>query len=250
MRPKRIVDPQVVFNDGMRRFLLVPTVAAALALAAPSSSSARVVEIGGNLDNVSPSCPSTPCLAVTRTTGFQVAARDVRNPFVATTLGRVVAITLKLGKPSTSQTAFFDRQSGGTAKVRVAVLRPAPGSTATAPQYVLNSQTTDLNVVPYFGTTVQLPLSQTLLVRRGYIVAVTVPTWAPILAVSGLNDTYSWRASRVAPCTTNTESQMPHTLAGSSRRYSCLYKPARLTYTATIISIPAAPAPSRTPTRR
>jgi hypothetical protein len=235
---KRIIDRPVVLNHGMRRSPLVLLAAAGLGLAAPSGASARVVELGATSEKATPSCPDNPCLAVTRTTGFQVSEGDRRNLFAATATGRVVAFTLRLGRPSASQIGFFNRQAGGTARVRLAVLRPVRSSTPGTPSYVLNAQSTDVNVQPYFGATVQLPLYTSLLVRKGWVVALTVPTWAPVLAVEDLSNTFAWRSSRVKPCSTNPERQPPHVIAGSSRQYFCLYRPAKLTYTVTIVTSP------------
>ena len=47
----------------------------------------------------------------------------------------------------------------------------------------------------YFGKTAQFPLERSIPVKKGYIVALTVPTWAPALALGFGKDT-SWRASR------------------------------------------------------
>ena len=47
----------------------------------------------------------------------------------------------------------------------------------------------------YFGKTAQFPLATTIPVKKGDIVALTVPTWAPALALGFGNNT-SWRASR------------------------------------------------------
>ena len=236
----------------MRRQFPVLAAIAALGLVAPSTAGARVVELGGGAaggTSATPSCPGTPCLSVTRTTGFQISARDRRNLYTVAGTGRVVAFTLRLGRPSATQIGFFNRQGGGTAKVRLAVLRPA-GTRGGAPQYTLNAQSDDFAVQPYFGQTVQFPLYTSLLVRRGYVVALSVPTWAPVLAVSNLNTTYSWRSSRVAPCSTNPERQPAHTQSGTVRSYFCLYRPAQLTYSVTMVTTPGgAPPTRRTPTR-
>lgn len=236
----------------MRRLSLVLPAATLLALAPAAPAPARVIEMGASGNgNLTPSCPSTPCLAVTRTTGFQVSERNLRNMFVAPGNGRVVAFSVKLGRPSATQIGFFNRQAGGTARVRISVLRPVASRRPGTPQYVLNAQSDDFMVQPFFGQTVQFPLYTTLLVRRGYVVALTVPTWAPVLAVSDLASTYAWRSSRVAPCSTNPERQPPHIQAGSSRPYFCLYRPAALTYTATLVTAPgtAAPPPANQPNR-
>jgi hypothetical protein len=236
----------------MRRHLPVLAAVTALTLATPSAAGARIYELGGGPGggpSATPSCPGTPCLSVTRTTGFQTSARQRRNLYTVAGSGRVVAFTVRLGKPTSTQIGFFNRQAGGAAKVRLTVLRPA-GTRGGAPLYALNAQSDEFPVQPYFGQTVQFPLYTSLLVRRGYVVALTVPTWAPVLAVSNLNTTYSWRSSRVAPCSTNPERQPPHIQSGSVRQYFCLYRPAQLTYSATVVTTPAGVSPTRpTPTR-
>ena len=57
-----------------------------------------------------------------------------------------------------------------------------------------------------------------LLIRKGWVVALSVPTWAPALAVNGLDNTFAWRAARVKPCSDNPERQPPHTTPGSTRQ--------------------------------
>jgi len=214
--------------------------AAALILLLPSGASARIAELG--LDSSrslgTPSCPSSPCLAITRTTGFQLITGGRRNPFVSPRTGRIVALTLRLGKPTAAQTRFFDEQSGGKAQARVAILRPVRSRRRGQILYRLNAQSDPFQLEKYFGSTVQFPLYTSLLVRRGWAVALTIPTWAPALAVNGLDNSFAWRSSRVKPCSENPERQPPHTTAGSTREYFCTYRPARLTYSATLVSTP------------
>jgi hypothetical protein len=220
--------------------MLAAATAALVLLALPAVSAARITELGAGSDSGigTPSCPSSPCLAVSRTTGFQLSYAAVRNPFVAPRRGRLVAFTIRLGKPSARQISFFNEQSGGKSQVRIAVLRPVTSRVRGQILYKLNAQSEPFMVERYFGQTVQFPLYTTLLVRRGDVIALSVPTWAPALAVSGLNNTFSWRASRVKPCSDNPERQPPHTTAGTTRQYFCTYRPARLTYSATLISTP------------
>ena len=59
---------------------------------------------------------------------------------------------------------------------------------------------------PYFGKTAQFPLETTIQVKKGDIIALTVPTWAPALALGFGNDT-SWRASRAKKQCTTTSAQ-------------------------------------------
>jgi hypothetical protein len=223
----------------MRRFLATTVTISALSLAAASPASALVTELGPALDTLTPSCPTSPCLAVTRTTGFQFTAGTRRNVFVVPRDGRIVAFTLKLGSPTAKQTQFFDQQSGGEAQAQVAILKPKSTKTVAKDfKYVLNALSDPFKLKPFFGSVVQFPLYTSLLVRKGWVVAMNFPTWAPALAVNGLDNTNSWRASRVAPCSTNAEAQDPHSTPGSVKTYFCTYRPARLAYTATLVSTP------------
>jgi hypothetical protein len=220
--------------------MLAVAAAAAISLLAPTVASARLTELGLGTDNSigTPSCPSSPCLAITRTTGYQLVLGSKRSVFVAPRTGRIVAFTLRLGKPTTKQVAFFDQQSGGKSQVRLAILRPVKSKVKGQVLFQLNAQTDPLMVEKYFGKTTQFPLYTSLLVKKGWVVALSVPTWAPALAVNGLDNTFAWRASRVKPCSDNPERQPPHTTAGTTRQYFCTYRPARLTYSATLISTP------------
>jgi hypothetical protein len=220
--------------------MLAVATAAVLCLLAPSAASARVTEVGLAADNTlgTPSCPSSPCLAITRTTGYQLVLGGKRSPFVVPRTGRIVAFTLRLGKPTSKQVDFFDQQSGGKAQVRLSVLRPQKSKVKGQVLFKLNAQTDPFMVDKYFGKTVQLPLYTSLLVKKGWVVALSVPTWVPALMVNGLDNTFAWRASRVKPCSDNPERQPPHTTPGTTRQYFCTYRPARLTYSATLISTP------------
>ena len=219
-----------------RAILLCAAVAAAVVLA-PTAASAKLTELGGT-DLGTPSCPSNPCLAVTRTTGFQMLLNGRRNVFVAPRTGRIVAFTIALGKPTQKQIDFFNSQSGGKAGARIAILRQVPSNRAGVVLYRLQAQSDLFPLEKYFGQTVQFPLYTSLLVRRGYVVALSIPNWAPALAVSGLNNSFAWRASRVKPCSDNPERQPPQITPGSTRQYFCTYRPARLTYSATLVSTP------------
>ena len=95
-----------------------------------------------------------------------------------------------------------------------------------------------MKLQPYFGKTVQFPLETTIKVKKGDVIALTVPTWAPALALGFGNDT-SWRASRQKKqCTTHELPRPAHTQINAPVQYFCLYQTARLTYSATLISTP------------
>jgi hypothetical protein len=208
-----------------------------LALVLPAGSPATLTEVGvipATTPATVPSCPTSPCLAVSRTTGFQVKVGASHNPLIAPRNGTIVAWTIMLGKPNATQIKFFNANEGGVSEAGVAVLRPQRKPNLT---YKLVSQSPLVKLQPYFGKTAQFPLESTLAVKKGDVIALTVPSWAPALALGFGKDT-SWRASRPKSQCSSTSSQTAHTQIGSPVQYFCLYQTARLTYTATLISTP------------
>ncbi len=221
----------------MRRTPIALLASVALALALPAAAPATLTEvgvIGATTPATVPSCPGTPCLAVSRTTGFQVKVGSTHNVLSAPRTGTIVAWTISLGKPNSTQVKFFNANEGGEAEAAIAILRAQPKPNLT---YKLIAQSPLVKLAPYFGKTAQFPLASTINVKKGDVVALTVPSWAPALALGFGNDT-SWRASRPKSQCTSTSSQTAHTQVGTAVQYYCLYQTARLTYSATLISTP------------
>jgi hypothetical protein len=221
----------------MRRIYMAVLASVALALIVPAAAPATLAEVGvipTTTPATVPSCPASPCLAVSRTTGFQVKVATTHNPLSAPRSGTIVAWTITLGKPNATQIKFFNANEGGPAEAGIAILRAVPKPNLT---YKLIAQGPMVKLQPYFGKTAQFPLETTIPVKKGDIVALTVPSWAPALALGFGNDT-SWRASRPKKQCTSTSAQTVHTGIGSPIQYFCLYQTARLTYSATLISTP------------
>ena len=157
----------------MRRtpIALLATLALGLALALPAAAPATLNEVGlipVTTPATVPSCPSSPCLAVSRTTGFQTKVGAVNKPLVVRRDGSVVAWTIMLGKPNATQIKFFNANEGGAAQAGIAILRAQPKQRLT---YKLVAQSPPIALQRYFGTTVELPLETTLPVKKGDIVA-------------------------------------------------------------------------------
>jgi hypothetical protein len=221
----------------MRRINMAILATIGLALLVPAAAPATLTEVGvipATTPATVPSCPTTPCLAVSRTTGFQVKVGAAHNPLSAPRSGTVVAWTIALGKPNAAQVKFFDTNEGGPSEAGIAILRPQPKPNLT---YKLVAQSPLVKLQAYFGKTAQFPLETTIPVKKGDVVALTVPSWAPALALGFAGDT-SWRASRPRKGCTSTSSQTTDTTIGAPVQYYCLYQTARLTYSATLISTP------------
>ena len=122
------------------------------------------------------------------------------------------------------------------------------------PIYKLKAQSPVEELEQYFGTTTTFTLAAPLTVKQNQIVALTIPTWAPALAV-GQGGQSLWQASRnrtrcgLKPDTAleDTKAGRPHEIIGADRAYGCSYKTARILYSATVVKNPTA---KRDPSRR
>jgi hypothetical protein len=216
----------------MARLVLATLV---VALLLPSAAGAKIVEIGVAAEGdvlPPPSCPTSPCFAVSRTTGYQAKVGPNRGLMKAPSAGRIVAWTIRLSKPSDRQISFFNERLGGAASAGLTVLKPGKrlfGRVMAASPVV--------ELEPFFGQTVQFPLEQSLPVKKGQVIGLTVPTWAPALA-TGLGSDTSWRASRKAGDCEDTSTQTAQSDVKDLAQYRCLYQKVRLSYTATMITQP------------
>lgn len=218
-----------------RRALGAAVAAGLIAALAPSAADAKIVELGQTSTRPTPSCPAKPCLAVSRTTGYQVKVGEERDMFTAPRRGRIVAWTIQLGDPTAKQVKFFNTTLGGAPSAGISVFRPGERLRGT-----ITGQSPVVGLTDYLGETVQFPLVTSLSVRKGDRVALTVPTWAPALAVGFGADT-SWRASRTEKQCDDTQTQTAVRKLGAITQFRCLYKTARLTYTVTMITDPHGP---------
>ncbi len=182
-----------------------------------------------------PACPGAPCEVVSETTGMQVKAGRFSAPLRVPRNGTIVAWTIELSLPTPAQIAFFNKNEGGTAEAGIAVLKNTKGL-----GYQLVAQSPLVQLSPFFGEKAQFALTTTIPVAKGERIALTVPTWAPALAIS-LGKNTSWRASRPKNTCTNAaeaSTETAQTKIGSVAQYDCLYQTAQLLYSATLVSTP------------
>ena len=212
----------------------VLSAAALLALSAPAG--AEMIEIGKLDSAVKPGCPGTPCFAIGRTTGYQARAGATTTPMAAPKNGRIVAWTIVLSKPSSKQISYFDSKLGGASQAQITVLQRST-SKSKKTTYTTVAQGEAVKLEPYFGRTSTFALRRSLPIRKNQVVALTVPTWAPSLA-TGLASDVSWRAARTKAQCEDTQVQTAQTELKKSAAYDCLYKTARITYSATLVATP------------
>ena len=190
-------------------------------------------------------CREEPCRATGRVTGYQVdqlkqADGDRVTEFptrVRKRNGWLVAFSLTLGDPNQEQTQFFNRLWGKPAKARLAVLEPAPmeGDPKNRHQrYRLHSQTRVFDVTPWFGKKAWFVLQRRMHVEKGDVIALTLPTWAPVLATD-LRRREKWRSSRNRDHCDELERNAARQKIGSLRQFRCRHNTARLLFTALVV---------------
>ena len=214
----------------MRRIAIISACFGALVAAAPASAEVRELGVSGESPLVDPSCPAD-CQAIGRVSGYPVQIGGLKNPFLINEPGKVVAFSVRLGKPDAEQTTFFANLFGGQAQVRLSVLKPA----RTKRRHRLLAQSDVVNVQRYFGSTPTFALDRPIAVDKRTVVALTVPTWIPAFAVNQPADV-AWRFSR-ENCDDAQEPAAQQTVK-SLRTYACFKRTARPVYSVTFVPDP------------
>src|SRR3954454_6697765 len=217
------------------------TLAALVAYAWPGAAGSaplRTIVLGQTATTPKPTCPgkiingveAVPCRVEGRVSGFQTKAEGVTDPYVVPFDGRVVSWSITLSRPSRTQTkttedevSFFNDFLGKPSEARIGILRPVENS--SPPKYVLARQSPLVILNPYFGSKVIFALEHPLTVLRGQVVALTVPTWAPMFAF-GLSAENTWRGSRPEKhCVKPDDLQNGHPQqgVGKTKTYGCSY---------------------------
>lgn len=217
------------------------------------SAPARVVVLGRTDSTPPPSCPGkivnnvevVPCRVEGHVTGFQAIAGGVPRPYEVPFDGKILAWSITLARPSrvdsaktTDEVGFFNEFLGKPSQARIGVLRPVEDS--KPPEYTLVRQSPLQTLNRYFGSTVIFALDHPLSVLQGQVVALTIPTWAPMFAFN-VEDDNTWRGSRLPDhCSSKEDIQTgrPQQGVGKTKTYGCYYSNARLLYTATVVQQP------------
>src|SRR5437764_4369376 len=222
----------------MRRRLFVATATITAALGVAAIAPAKVSELGTTLDQQTAACPDN-CQAIGQVSGFQIQQEARKLPYRLRSYGKVVAFTIKLGKPNADQQNFFNKLFGGPPQVMLTVLKPVPKQPN---KYILTGASPLYDLQNFFGSEPTFALPRPLTIKPGYIVGLTVPTWAPAFAVN-LDDQMVWRSSRDPKACDDVRQDAAQTVRGSTRTYGCTYKTARLLYTVTYIPDPKPTTP-------
>ncbi|HEX8977462.1 MAG TPA: hypothetical protein VF781_13210 [Solirubrobacteraceae bacterium] len=234
----------------MNRFsLLAAGLTAATMALIPAAASAQIVELGKTPSPVSaPVCPSgvapSQCyIILTRTTAIQTISDGIKYPITAKQDGWIVSFTVGLSKLSSSATTerkflhTLNAAYGGEPELALAVLKPTPHN-----YYTVAAQSQIFRVTPFLGQVLQQPMAlpptftqfTALPIKAGDVIALTVPTWAPVLSYNLSTTKFAYRQSRAANCTRAAGSQTAQLTVGAKpTQYKCNYLGTRVEYSAT-----------------
>ncbi len=216
-----------------------------------ATAAAKIVELGQTSTPVaSPSCPKgvapSQCFIIlTRTTAVQAVGDGVMNPTTVKQDGWVVAFTVGLSQLSSDATTekkflhTLDTAYGGTPQIAITVLKPGPNH-----QYTVAAQSATFHLIPFLGQVLQEPLSlppsftsfTALPVKKGDVIGLSVPTWAPVLSYNLSATKFAYRQSRTANCKNAAGSETAQLSVGATTRYLCDYTGTRVEYTATEVT--------------
>jgi hypothetical protein len=243
----------------MKRSLLATVGALAVCVLLPAAAEAAIVELGATTTPLAaPTCPKglapVQCtIILTRATALETIRDNVAYPSTVKQAGRLVAFTVGLSALSTNPTTaqsdvkYLDTTYGGDAQVEITVLKLVGAKNLRNWQVVAASPVVD--VQPYLGQVAQFVLTTSIPVVPGETIALTTPTWAPVLSINLDTNHFAYRQSRSRSCNTPPTTNQAQVTVGQGTRYVCDYPGTRVEYSATEVTNPVpTPAPTTTTT--
>jgi hypothetical protein len=240
----------------MRRtfFLAVGGAAVLGAAILPALALAQVIELGDQTKTalVAPTCPANvnpaQCtIILTRDTALATIRDGVSYPTDVHKAGRIVGFSVGLGALSSSTSTrkkdinYLNQTYGGDPQVEITVLKRV-GRKGQRWQVVANSGV--WHVVQYLGSVAQIPLLSSIPVTPGETIALTTPTWAPVLSINQTATGFAYRQARGAKpdCSRPSSSEQAQKV-GQTSNYTCKYAGTRIEYAATEVTYPATTNP-------
>jgi hypothetical protein len=228
---------------------------AILAATASAQPLGGTVELGAtHTPLVAPVCPlniqAKQCtIILTRVTALETMRDGVIYPTRVKQAGTITDFSVGLSQLSSNKSTRssyiqgLNSNYGGPPRVGITVLRQGPWmrgqfrwtTVTSSPMY---------KVQPYLGSVVQIPLSTTIAVQPGEAIALTTPTWAPVLSIDVNGNQFGYRQSRTYNCANPPNSSQAQLTAGMVTNYGCNYSGTRLEYSATEDFYPLGSSPS------
>ena len=223
------------------------------AILVPATASASNIQVGVTPSPlISPTCPpgvsSANCtIVLAQVTAYETLRDGVVNPTRITQSGVISAFSIGLAGTNTITAAdikYLNKSYGGPAEAELTILRPT--GTASKPAYRVAAASPVFKLQPQFGQVAEFPLVTPLPVVRGEIVALTIPTWAPVLSFDLDTTKFSYSQSRTktttsagaSTCNSSAGANLAQVLIGQLSNYTCGYAGTRVEYSALEITTP------------
>ena len=164
--------------------------------------------------------PGSPCQAVSRTTGYQAKVVDEPRHVRRARRRQDRRVDDHARHARQAPDRLLRRTTSAAASARPD--GPAPRQARCSAAWSARARSSSSRRTS--AQTVQFPLDRALAVKKGYVVALTVPTWAPALTPL-LDDGSSWRASRAPRASATTTDARPRRRSSAQlAQYRCLYR--------------------------
>jgi hypothetical protein len=232
----------------MKRLLPALALSILAAGALSEAATAQAIEIGQTASPVvAPACPkgvsqANCTIVLTQVTALETIRDGVAYPTRIHKAGEIVAYTLGVSAISSDKAtvkqdvAFLNSTYGGVSQAQLTVLRPVGKRSRNG--WAVAAQGPLQKLERYLGQVVQFPLATPLPVVPGEVLALTTPTWAPVLSFDLTASKFAYRQSRRANCTHTPNARQAQLTIGSAAQYACNYAGTRVEYTATEITTP------------
>jgi hypothetical protein len=240
----------------MKRVASAVAAALAAAVSLPAAASAAEVQIGVTTSPlVSPTCPAgtsgqTCTILLTQMTAYETLRDGVVNPDTVKQSGVISSFTLGLaGTGLITPTVYASKTAayGGPPEAQLTAL--VPTGTPTDPTFRVAAQTAPVKLRSELGKVAEFPLLTPLPVVRGEVLALTAPTWAPVLSIQQDSTKFAYAQSRnkiqvgtgknrISFCQSATPGDLAQIVVGQLSGYSCVYPGTRVEYSALEITTP------------
>jgi hypothetical protein len=249
-----------MFNGRMKRAVSVLAAIATAAVLVPATASAANVQIGVTTTPlVAPTCPANAqkgkcTIVLEQMTAFETLRDGIVDPDTIKQSGVISSFTLGLASDTLITPAIYaseNQKYGGAPEAQITAL--VPTGTAAHPSYRVAAESELVKLHSEFGNVAEFPLVTPLPVVRGEILALTVPTWAPVLSFELDTTKFAYVQSRigtemtvktatgtakVSSCTTTSATNLAQIVVGELSGYGCSYPGSRIEYSALEITTP------------
>lgn len=232
----------------MKRSTAASIAALGLALGIAGAAAGQDIQVGATTTPlVAPTCPAdaqgSHCtIVLARTTAVETIRDGKQNPTIVRHAGVIASFSVGVSQinsdPATQKqyVTSLDNAFGGDPSVQLTVLRTVGRMNSQRRQVVAQSPV--ISLAQYLGQVVEFPLTQPIPVVRGEIIALTVPTWAPVLSIELPTSKFAYRQARRNNCTQAATVDFSQGKIGDFATYGCSYIGTRVEYTANEITSP------------